>query len=220
MSNGCWEWQGCRNNLLGYGMGSFKGKIMGAHRLSYILFYDKIPNGLVIHHKCENKICVNPYHLEAVTQTENLILAGWGNNNKNSLKTHCPQGHIYTTTTQTKNGKTSIHRICKTCKNKRRNKITEKMSMLEFETKLKIEERLKNSEIFDRTDIVEKGITSFGKGCFQSAMKLKLFEQGVNTYSKNIQHAFKWIERTGIPVEELAKELNLKPKNIRLRIKN
>lgn len=44
-----------------------------AHRFSYETFVGPIPVGLDIDHLCENKLCVNPRHLEPVTRQENMI---------------------------------------------------------------------------------------------------------------------------------------------------
>ena len=43
-----------------------------AHRYSYRIHHGTIPEGAVIHHRCFNKRCVNPNHLQAVTQQENI----------------------------------------------------------------------------------------------------------------------------------------------------
>ena len=50
----------------------WNGTTCGAHRAVYEVFYGPIPNGLVIDHLCRVRCCVNPAHLEAITQADNL----------------------------------------------------------------------------------------------------------------------------------------------------
>ena len=60
--NGCWEWSGARF-WTGYGLVSINGKTVTAHRYAWQITKGPIPEGLLVLHKCNNKICVNPEHL-------------------------------------------------------------------------------------------------------------------------------------------------------------
>lgn len=103
----CWEWQASKVN--GYGVFSVgRGKGNLAHRYAYESLLGPIPDGLVIDHLCRNKCCINPSHLEPVSQKENLNRAPtWQGN-----RTHCPRGHEYTqeNSKPVRNGKT-----CRQC---------------------------------------------------------------------------------------------------------
>jgi hypothetical protein len=68
---GCWLWDGCRSGN-GHGSFCFDYYATTAHRIAYLWFVAPIADGLVIDHLCRTKRCVNPAHLEAVTQSENL----------------------------------------------------------------------------------------------------------------------------------------------------
>jgi HNH endonuclease len=69
---GCWEWRGAVSDT-GYGCFEYeRNRVMSAHRYSYLQLVGAIPSGLVLDHLCRNKRCVNPAHLEPVTQAENL----------------------------------------------------------------------------------------------------------------------------------------------------
>ena len=42
-----------------------------AHRLAYAVWVKPIPKGSVIHHVCNNRSCINPDHLQAISPKEN-----------------------------------------------------------------------------------------------------------------------------------------------------
>jgi hypothetical protein len=102
----CWLWTGAKLKT-GYGCISFETKLYRAHRLIYELLIAPVLDGFDVDHVCHNtdvscmggpscphRLCVNPYHLAAVSHAENVARgrAGW----RNAEKTHCPQGHEYT----------------------------------------------------------------------------------------------------------------------------
>src|ERR1035437_3762426 len=90
--NGCWVWN-TKPNSNGYGRACLNYKVISSHRLVYKYFKGKIPLEKQIDHLCRNRICVNPEHLEAVSQQENMA-RGLGNAAQNSRKTHCFRGHL------------------------------------------------------------------------------------------------------------------------------
>lgn len=94
-NTGCWLWTG---ELKPSGYARFticrdgKKKKFAAHRFAYEVFIGPIPSGLQIDHLCRVRSCINPLHLEAVTQRENL-LRGVGPSAINARKIYCTNGH-------------------------------------------------------------------------------------------------------------------------------
>ena len=67
----CWLWMAYEERN-GYGVFRFNKKIWKAHRFSYLLHYGSIPNQLFILHKYDERLCVNPNHLFAGTNSDNM----------------------------------------------------------------------------------------------------------------------------------------------------
>lgn len=91
--SGCIEWIASQNGA-GYGTLSINrtgGKVL-AHRWSYVHHIGPIPDGMHLDHLCRNTLCVNPDHLEAVTQRENT-LRGAAPTAVNAAKNQCTHGH-------------------------------------------------------------------------------------------------------------------------------
>lgn len=65
----CWNWNACQRN--GYGAIKHEGRVLQAHRIAYQIQFGEPDASLVIGHKCDNKLCCNPSHLEAITPGQN-----------------------------------------------------------------------------------------------------------------------------------------------------
>lgn len=93
-SDNCWLWTACVDKD-GYGFFWNGAKQGFAHRYAYEWFVGPIPKGLQIDHLCRVRNCVNPDHLETVTNRENT-LRGYAPTAINARKTHCIRNHEFT----------------------------------------------------------------------------------------------------------------------------
>lgn len=66
----CWIWQ--RTTTDGYGTVCIGGKSCVAHRVAFEIVHGPVPCWLTLDHLCHRRACINPEHLEPVTQMENI----------------------------------------------------------------------------------------------------------------------------------------------------
>jgi hypothetical protein len=132
----CWLWTGAKWPS-GYGQfqtGTSRtaSHVVHAHRWSYEQAVGPIPEGLYLDHTCHSEAvkrgecagnecihrsCVNPEHLEPVTDSEN-VRRGVAPAARWAERSHCDSGHEYTAenTYRTKQGA----RVCKACRRDRK----------------------------------------------------------------------------------------------------
>lgn len=113
-SGDCWIWTG-GSGTGGYGRWRHDGSPVLPHRFSYTYMISDIPDGLVLDHACRNRLCVNPYHLEPVTNRVNIRR---GSASLRVDDKHCKRGHERSdaNTYRRKNG----YADCRVCDSERK----------------------------------------------------------------------------------------------------
>src|SRR5580704_1172655 len=87
----CWPWQGRldENGYARYGDGRRFGTVM-CSRIAWILAHSEaVPDDLEVDHRCRNRRCVNPFHLEAIPKGVNLERRVW----RSTATRKCRKGH-------------------------------------------------------------------------------------------------------------------------------
>ena len=90
----CWVWN---HRLTGHGYGYFflEGRTVLAHVVAWRWANGPVPTGLELDHRCRNRSCVRPSHLEPVTHRENILRSPTAPAAINARKTHCIHGHEF-----------------------------------------------------------------------------------------------------------------------------
>ncbi len=112
LGTACWLWTGSRFSN-DYGSFWFGDRLGRAHRFSYELHVGPIPPGLCIDHLCRVRCCVNPVHLEPVTNRQNVIRGKLNFPYVAISETACIRGHEYNDTNTRRTLR--CERACRVC---------------------------------------------------------------------------------------------------------
>lgn len=109
----CWIWTSVTTSgKWNYGHFCLNGQMRRAHRVAYEWLRGPIPKNSVLDHLCDTPRCVNPAHLLACSNRDNLIRV---------RRTHCKNGHAFDEpNTHWKMDKCGYKtRVCRACNRER-----------------------------------------------------------------------------------------------------
>lgn len=116
--DGCWIWTASCSPA-GYGQLSVgPHKAVQAHRLAFTTLAEPLIPGLVLHHLCRQRRCVNPAHMIQLTRRSHILLEPQGGGAVNRSKTHCPKGHPYAGANLVRKASEEGRRRCRICTRK------------------------------------------------------------------------------------------------------
>lgn len=216
-----WYWMGSQTTN-GYGIFYQKGVRLFAHRISYELLVGEIPiSKPELDHFCHIRNCVHPDHLLPTTRAGNI---------------RTRQTHHWVRSAYVEGGKRAVNQLIKTiCSNNHKVRLL----MVEKDGGLKCfdcarESRLKNERKYNQqnkiimsteTDFnldifIRDYCKKFTKGNAKAAIKIKLFQAGINAYPKRVLQAMKYIDQC-LPnnqnsLKEIAEFFNLKHNETKL----
>jgi len=89
----CWRWDGAVRQ--GYGAIKHEGKVLGTHVVAYVIANGPVPEGRLVTHNCDNRLCCNPKHLVAGTFSSNSR-ESWDRRNVNATRGEKSPNAIFT----------------------------------------------------------------------------------------------------------------------------
>lgn len=116
--SGCWVWTGFCAQKKGTSdirpRISVHRKSVSTYRLMYELTFGDIPEGMLVCHRCDVSLCVNPEHLFLGTSLDNNLDCARKGRHGESKRTHCLRGHPFTPENISRSKGPNI-RVCLEC---------------------------------------------------------------------------------------------------------